>query len=44
MIIDLYIIVNMAVNLVFWTVLSLICVAEAGTVGDQCDWTGRYGF
>ncbi|XP_047529202.1 meteorin-like protein isoform X1 [Vanessa atalanta] len=26
---------------VFWTVvLGLICIAEAGTIGDQCDWTG----
>ncbi|XP_045448931.1 meteorin-like protein [Melitaea cinxia] len=26
---------------VFWTfVLGLIYVAEAGTIGDQCDWTG----
>ncbi|KAM3964564.1 meteorin-like protein [Aphomia sociella] len=23
-----------------WTVLILICVAEAGMMGDQCDWTG----
>ncbi|XP_059045379.1 meteorin-like protein [Achroia grisella] len=25
---------------IFWTVLVLICVAEAGMMGDQCDWTG----
>ncbi|CAH0719470.1 unnamed protein product, partial [Brenthis ino] len=30
----------MAIRAVFWTVFGLICVAEAGTVGDQCDWTG----
>lgn len=30
----------MAFKFVFWTVFSLICVAEAGTIGDQCDWTG----
>lgn len=25
-------------------VLGLICLAEAGMIGDQCDWTGRYVF
>ncbi|XP_072932098.1 meteorin-like isoform X2 [Epargyreus clarus] len=30
----------MSLEFMFWTILGFICAAEAGTIGDQCDWTG----
>lgn len=35
--------VTMCPAAVFWTLVLGFCAAEAGMMGDQCDWTGRYG-
>lgn len=29
---------------VFWTFVLAVSAVKAGSMGDQCDWTGRYVF
>lgn len=36
-------VVTMGPAAVFWTLVLGLCAVEAGIMGDQCDWTGRYG-